>query len=263
MIPHALSIPQPARILAAPSWVMPGTMLENVRFMAPYPDKVQEIALCCFASTSVHFSELQEIAAEFFSLPFSFHVHLPVDLPWQDLDAACTLVTGITRQCTSAGQAVRAVLHPPTGPGAGRQVEAVAAAWREAGFSCRDLLLENIAGVDLAEFRPLLEAFGLSVCLDVGHMLAFGQEALLDMPELMRRVRLLHLHAPGPDPARPDRHRPLTELRPEQAGLAATALTRTPPEAVAELEVFNWQGYLDSLPVLDALLRPLPGTVRE
>lgn len=249
----------PERTVAAPSWVVSGTIRENARFMANCPGAVDEIAICCFESSCANDPELQEAALEFFSLPFSWHVHLPTDLPWHDMDAACAAITSIARGLAPKGQSLRGVLHPPPGPDAASQLSAIGRAWQGAGCARRDLLLENVSGIDLKTLLPVIEQEEFSVCLDTGHALAFGQTDLLNAPRLLERVRLLHLHAPGINPESPagpllDKHRPLTELNPAHYAFTAAALAAAPQDAVIEIEVFNWRGYCDSLPVLARLL---------
>lgn len=240
------------KILAAPSWVTPGTVIENARFLADFPEKVQEIALCLFDTEACLSQDLHKLRADLAALPLHRHLHLPTDLPWHRPDKAIQAAIGLM-DALAPDESVPAVLHPPLGPFAPR-LESFLRAWQSGGRQGPDLLLENIDGADLPALLPLIHAHDLSICLDVGHALAFNQTALLDFPALLQRVRLLHLHAPGHDPDRPDGHRPLTELTPEQHRFMRAALTRTPPEAVLLLEIFDWRGYIDSLPVLERLL---------
>ncbi len=240
------------KILAAPSWVMPGTALENARFLAGFPENVQEIALCLFDTDDCLSQDLHKLRTELAALPLRRHLHLPMDLPWHTPDKAIQAALDLM-EALAPNESVPAVLHPPLGPFAGR-LEPFIRAWRSSGRQNPDLLLENIDGADLPALLPLIQAHDLSVCLDVGHALAFNQTNLLDFPALLQRVRLLHLHAPGHNPDRVDGHRPLTELTPEQRRFMRAALAGAPPEAAILLEIFNWRGYLESLPVLERLL---------
>lgn len=267
----SLSIIPPGDIPAAPSWLIPGTILENARFLAQHGPFVKEIALCLFESHSINFQELQDIAREILSLNFSFHAHLPTDLNWDDETAVQALVLGIIRHLSGAAlSGVRAVLHPPGLHQADAlgKLERMARAWLDAGFDPGHLLLENYEGVRLEHFEPLMREFGLSVCFDTGHCLAFQQEYLLERPGIMSRVGLLHLHAPGTVPEnatagvpgsakKRDRHRPLGELEAHEMEFTRRVLAAAPSDAALLVEVFNWQGYCDSLPVLASLRHPI------
>ena len=241
------------RCLAAPSWVKPGSAAENVVFLAGFPQEVQEVALCFFETKAATPSLIRELGAAISHLPLRRHVHLPADLPWRDVDEVNRALLGIMDAIAPGGH-ISAVLHPPLEGDISGLLASVSRAWAAGGRFASDILLENIAGVDLAALLPDMEEHGFSVCLDVGHALAFRQEGLLDVPGLMERVRLLHLHAPGSMPGRPDAHRPLSELRPRQECVVAKALLRAPQDATLVIEVFDWQGYRESLPVLARLL---------
>ncbi|MDO5484253.1 MAG: hypothetical protein Q4F27_05035, partial [Desulfovibrionaceae bacterium] len=74
MTGHAL-----AGRLAAPSFVLPGTVAENAAFLA---GKVDEVALCLFEAQACLAYTAADMPAALADLPLRWHVHLPVDLPW-------------------------------------------------------------------------------------------------------------------------------------------------------------------------------------
>ena len=89
------------------------------------------------------------------------------------------------------------------------------------------------------------------VCLDLGHVRAYGQEALLESPALTGRVTLLHLSAARPGK---DLHRSLAELDPEGHELLRRALAATPPDAALMPEIFALSGFEASLDILHRAL---------
>lgn len=232
--------------IAAPSCVLPGTVAENARFLS---GKVREVGLCLYETKPCLAYGVEDVPASLASLPLAWHAHLPVDLPWEaGGGAAAAMALAVMGKTAFLGVRL-AVLHPPRETPAGDRAELLrgfAAVWR--GQSSVPVLLENIETCSLTEAAQAGEFFGL--CLDVGHMLAFGQEEALGRPDVLARVRLVHWSAPGAG----DQHLPLTALTPPQRRTAERAARRIPPDARHMVEVFHWAGVEASMPVLNGLL---------
>ena len=230
---------------AAPSFVLPGTVAENARFLA---GRVEEVALCCFETAGSLAYTHADLPADLARLPLRWHLHLPVDLPWREgAEGAAAAALAVLDRLAALAPGLApwaAVLHPPVElppPARGEALATFAARWRGAGAP--PLLLENIRGCQLTDLpagADLLTRHGLGVCLDVGHLLGYAQADLLasDLPE---RAALVHWSAPGPQPGQ-DRHLPLTALTPGQRRTAQALLRRFSPGAVHLLEVFAWAG---------------------
>lgn len=264
---------------AVPSWVKPGTVAENARFLA---GRVSEIGLCLFeAERSAHMPEI-ELPRRLTGLPLRWHAHLPSDLPGQrDLapepgearaqgERAAELALAVWRRAAFL-QPRFGVLHLPTllernqtgGTGcAAAWLEAFFRVWREAGEQPRDIALENVRGAPFRLFDAPWGADDASLCLDMAHTLAYGQEGDSVRPDILKRVRLVHWSAPGPagpDGVSRDRHLPLTGLTPVQKDWllrvwARRALPLLPADATHLVEVFDWEGILLSLPELEEIL---------
>ncbi|MDE7371399.1 MAG: sugar phosphate isomerase/epimerase, partial [Desulfovibrio sp.] len=224
--------------LAAPSFVLPGTVAENARFLA---GRVEEVGLCCFETEGTLAYTETDLPPELAALPLRWHLHLPADLPWArgGSTAAEVALAVLARVAYLAPHL--AVLHPPTGmpvQEARALLAAFAAAWHAAGAP--PLLLENIRGCGLTELGcDFLDGEGLGVCLDVGHLLGYVQGRLL-ASELPERARLVHWSAPGAAPGE-DRHLPLPAFTRAQRAVALGLLRRFSPEAVHLAEVFHWE----------------------
>lgn len=259
---------------AVPSWVMPGTVAENARFLA---GRAPEVGICLFeAESSAHMPE-HELPQELKELPLRWHVHLPTDLPGLSNPALCSEASGRRAAELALGAWRRvAFLHPRFGvlhlPRSGEGGEGVKAAsawlagffqvWRDAGEKAENIALENVRG---ASFR-LLEASGESgeaaLCLDMAHALAYGQEEDCTRIEILKRVRLIHWSAPGPAASggrARDRHMPLARLTGVQKDWllyvwARRALPLLPADVTHVVEVFDWEGILRSLPELEEIL---------
>ncbi len=210
--------------LALPSWVLPGTIEENCAFINKnfYSTvKANGLEERFFLKKTVAKTTFLEIGLLFFSIsdalsnngnglvpiladmPFTFHAHLPTDLPWnRPEDAAARQSAEVCLALMDAAQYLgtrRAVLHPPAwlaegltpgaAPGrpaedfaarsgregrarqAGRQLEIFVARWEKAGRDPADILLENIPKAPLWPLREYIERLGCGLCLDLGHAL--------------------------------------------------------------------------------------------
>ena len=245
--------------LAAPSFVLPAGVAENARFLA---GKVDEVGLCFFETRPCLDYGPQDLPPDLATLPLRWHVHLPVDLPWP---ASKSAATHPAREAAQLALAVLtkaaflqprcAVLHPPQGsPMVQRSLLAgFAHHWKNI---CNvPLLLENVAHSDIACLgQGFLQDHGLGLCLDVGHLLGYGQKNLL-VSGLPEQATMTHWSAPGDG----DRHLPLTAFTPGQAHTAAAIMQRIPNSAVHLVEIFNWDRLAASLPVLEALAQPNSG----
>ena len=273
----------PGRVLAAPSWVMPGTLAENCLFLAT---KVDEAGLLFMESAACLAYGERELPGFLADLPFSCHMHLPVDLPMgaperaaaicaELLDKAAflpvgdhwrkragdPLFPGPQDNCGQPGKerpAMRAVLHPPAHDPAdsglaGRRLAVFAEAWLALGKSPSRLLLENVRDNDLTELAGPMREYGFGLCLDMGHALAYGQEKLLRRPDLLGRARMLHVSAPGRG-RRAGQHLPLTALDADGRRRAARICGDVPGDAVVMLELFSWTHIEESLPLLQSWL---------
>jgi len=140
------------------------------------------------------------------------------------------------------------VLHPPDDPAL---LEGLARRWRGADPGWR-LLVENVPGQDLRAHWPVIRELDLPLCLDVGHLMAFGQHWLLGEPDLPGRVELLHCYAPGPDTGRHS-HLALSCLEPEQRGLLLEILGLITPNTTILFEVFSESDLRASLETFYAL----------
>ena len=239
--------------LAAPSFVLPAGVAENARFLA---GKVDEVGLCFFETQAcLNYGPL-DLPPDLAALPLRWHVHLPVDLPWplgrsaaaHPARKAAQLALAVLGKATFL-QPRCAVLHPPQGspPVQRRLLAGFAHHWKN---RCHvPLLLENVAHSDIACLgQAFLQDHGLGLCLDVGHLLGYGQENLL-FSTLPEQASMTHWSAPGDG----DRHLPLTAFTPGQMRTATALMRRFPATAVHMAEIFNWDRLAASLPVLHVL----------
>jgi hypothetical protein len=257
----------PGRRLAAPSWVIPASLEENCRFLA---GRVNEVGLLFFETKgSLAYTE-QDIPLSLAALPLSFHVHLPVDLPWHEPERAAKICLALLRKVSCLRNSgvpdgeqppphCRGVLHPPPhdpadSGSAARKLAAFARGFADRGGENSLLLLENCKDNDLTPIMGPLLDHGFTVCLDSGHMLAYGQESLLGNDVLLQHTGMLHLSAPGRG-SLSGSHLPLTMLDPAGAGLCRDLVRQVPRQSVLMAELFDWSAIEVSLPMIRSWLR--------
>lgn len=225
--------------LAAPSCVLPADVPTNCAVLSRTFD---EIGLAFFETEACLAYTEAELPADLAELPVRWHVHLPLDLPWRSgVEHVAGVVLGL-RQKAAHVMPRQFVLHPPEEP---ETLAELAELLRAGGMAPDTVLVENIKGRDLALHWQVICEAGLGVCLDLGHMLAYGQQDFLELPGLFARTRMLHLSAP--DPAKPARHASLAVLDKDGLALCKTLLEGFDPGGVVVLELFSEAALFESL----------------
>jgi hypothetical protein len=170
--------------LAAPSCVIPDRVGPNCRALSPL---VGEVALMLLETAGCLDYDQRDLPADLPTLNLAYHAHLPLDLPWSDgPKAVAKAISGLEQKI--AFLVPRGyVLHPPA-PGQ------LVGLLRERPDLASMLWLENTGQSDLTEIWDELTTLGLNVCLDVGHMVSYGQEGIMSLPGFFDRVRILHVY---------------------------------------------------------------------
>ncbi|MBC7355318.1 MAG: sugar phosphate isomerase/epimerase [Desulfomicrobiaceae bacterium] len=193
---------------------------------------VPEVALMFLETEACLAYGEEDLPSELATLPLRYHVHLPLDVPWErGVEAAGAAIDALVHKAAFVGPHAL-VLHPPTP----YQLEGLLERSPKLAAS---LALENVPGADLTAVWPLIEAYNLGVCLDVGHLVTYGQQRILDLPDFFSRIRLLHVY--GGEPS--GRHLPLGAFPdPEllRQILCATAAFAAAAPVSLVLEVFSW-----------------------
>jgi sugar phosphate isomerase/epimerase len=244
--------------------VIPGTYLENLRFLADKPE-IRGVELLFFLYDGDIRAQLE---AEWRGIleyrdRFSFTAHLPDRL----LPEHGELVERLSPL----------VRHFIVHPGPPEEAEAMGALLRSWAGQLRaadnrsgdrrtgrgPFLVENTLSGRLPAILPYLDE-DTGLCMDTGHLLLEGQSPADFLRRHGDRVGEIHLH--GLDRAKADRdgrlpdHRPLragdpwlTELAPLLAGFAEPV----------NLEVFSWEEVTESLAVLETLFIANSNTQRR
>jgi sugar phosphate isomerase/epimerase len=242
--------------LGTTSYIIPDDILPNVEFLA---GRVDDVELVLFESD--HVSNLPDAAAiarlraiaEADDLTYT--VHLPLDARLgagaeavrRESVQMCVRVAGLTEPLDPFAYVVH--LDPP-GPGEDR------AGWRAAlrrsagdllagGIEAGRLCVENLS-YPFEDVEDIVAEFGLSVCVDVGHVLLGGGDLAAHLDRHLPRCRVMHLHGivDGWD------HRSAGALGPQTLGLLRERLM-VDAERVVTLEVFGREDFEDSLRTLE------------
>jgi sugar phosphate isomerase/epimerase len=250
MIPVALNLPYNLRgrfpfRLATTSFIVPADWLSNVAGLASWFD---EIELLFFESGEdfpgpALIDALEAVRSE---RGIGYNVHLPVDLPICDGNAAvrrqaAARMARIIKRCEPLA-ASTATLHLPVGDAARtdagrsrwqhRVHETVADILASADIDGAYLSVENL-DYPLEWLAETIDALDLGVCLDFGHLALAGFDPTAAYRRWASRCRILHLHAAenGRD------HQPLDRLYPA----AGTAIKEILAEftGTVSLEIFS------------------------
>ncbi|MEI6847628.1 MAG: cobamide remodeling phosphodiesterase CbiR, partial [Chlorobiaceae bacterium] len=98
---------------------------------------------------------------------------------------------------------------------------------------------------------PVIEAFGLSVTLDVGHLEYYGFPTGLYLERYLYKAKVLHMH--GTKEGRD--HNSLAFMKPEALDLVMTFLSEIPDESrVFTMEIFSQNDFDSSCNVMQRFL---------
>jgi len=245
--------------LGTTTFIYPADWVANARALGRAFD---ELELLLFESRHPESlptdTDIQTLAQLALDLDFTWNIHLPIDIHpgHSDLKMRQQAVDVIRRTIERTAP-LAPTTHTLHLPGlTGRPGAAVASAWQErvhatiesitqGGLPGKRLTIENIPDYPLELALPVIDALGLEVCLDIGHLLVAGRSVRSAFEIFNDRITLIHLHgvADGRD------HSGLANLPPRiQAFVAAFLKNFT---GTVSLEVFSREHLLASLAFLE------------
>lgn len=244
--------------LCTTTFIYPADWVTNARALGRSFD---ELELLLFESgrpdslpTPEAVRELTDLAGE---LDFTWNVHLPIDIhpghPDRKVRQQAVDVIKRTMDLTAPLAPTTHTLHLPGIMG--QPNEKTVQQWQGhlhttldtiigSGIPGRNLTIENIPDYPLELALPLIDAFGLEVCLDIGHLLVSGASISAAFEKFKDRITLVHIHgvAEGRD------HRSLDRLSQKWRDALFNALKMF--TGVVSLEVFSKKHLLASLDCL-------------
>jgi sugar phosphate isomerase/epimerase len=247
--------------LGTTSYILPDDLVPNVTFLA---DRVDDVELVLFESDEVSnlpdadvIESLAILACEY---DLTYTVHLPLDIDLGSCEASvrrrslekCRKVIHLTQGLHPFAY----VLHLYGCPSS-RESAVDLSSWTAAlDESIAQLLDEGPApdafcvetlAYPYEHVWDLVQRHGLSVCLDVGHILLNGYDLLAYLETYLTRCRVMHLHGirEGRD------HCDIGGLSDSTLKVILNELQATAaPERVLTLEVFNLPDFERSLDIL-------------
>lgn len=170
--------------LAAPSCVLPDRVGPNCRALA---SRVSEVALMFLETEGCLAYDHVDLPPDLPDLGLTWHMHLPDDLPWNlGAGKVCDTITHLQRKIAFL-EPWGYVLHPPK-PGCLTELV------EKCPHLASRLCLENTRHGDLTDIWDEIVRYDTGVCLDIGHLVSYSQERVLDLKGLYDRVRILHVY---------------------------------------------------------------------
>ncbi len=229
--------------LACPSFVYRAGYAENVQRLAPFVDEIQLLFFeSRFADSLPSPALIDQLAGLAREGGVTFNVHLPSDIflghpDTAERQRAANVLIDLIQRCTPLTPSTF-TLHlerDPSEPNDRRWQDHTTATLETvlaAGIDNRCISIENL-DYDFNLAAPIVKALDLSVCMDMGHLLAHGKALKPFYTRWQDRISIVHLH--GVDGNKD--HLPLDRLSaPHAAGILA--LVKRFPNVVA-LEVYS------------------------
>lgn len=263
---------------ACPSYVIPESTKDNINFLQ---GKVSEIALLAFEPSLPNIQALQAFTGK-------WHIHLPYSLPhdfyfnytkynkenilysektkwvdaWKlahtkhDIQKFCHINIEIIQHCQQIKPHL-AVLHLPNAslPNAKKFLEIFLDTW-EKYLPLSMLCLENVRNASYLTFKNILLERNCSLCFDMAHALTYNQTNLLNYPNFMNNVKIIHWSAPFEEHTfqiGKDKHLGLYHLK-EHKKYCMDIIAKTPNVITHVLELFSWKEIEKSIPFFQQLL---------
>ena len=251
--------------LSVPSFIYPASWVPNIRLLGPYVDEIEILIFDSARKTDLPtLEDIRQMAALADEFDLRYNIHLPSDIspgsPRADCRQRAVEVVIEVVALTELLNPTARVLHLPSDVLATDPAEIHS--WRQrieesvdtiikSGIPGRSLSIENL-NYPMEWIRPVIEAFDLSVCLDVGHLLDRGIDWHSEYRKWKQRINMIHLHGVrnGRD------HCALDVLSPSIFSPIMAALTAF--TGTVSVEVFSFEALKRSLAYLE---KYRPGSV--
>ncbi len=235
----------------------------NVARLGKYLDEIELLFFEMPPGGRVDPELVRDLAALADKLELTYNLHLPLDLGLaaenpalrrQDTDLTARLINS-SRALPLSSYTLH-VNHPscsgtPSGPSLGRwrklASESIADVLETTGLPPSMISVENLA-YPFQWIAPLVDELGLAICLDVGHLVANGQDVKAALDVFGQRTTVVHLYGTG----KGQDHGALSLLPPAVLGQVAAFLKTFNGSLM--LEVFRPDDLRISLSVLAELL---------
>lgn len=242
------------------SFIYPAGYTENVAFLGPYLDEIELLMFESHPDSRPSDQLIRDLERMGEDHAITYNIHLPTDLGLTHHErdvrhrAGRIMQDFILRLATLNPSVYVLHLSPPEGihdAGMLRGWQKLAADCLEdllqTGIPARRLALENLF-FPFDWLDPLIKAFDLSVCMDVGHLALQGGDLETFLTTYGKRIAIGHLHGLRGD----QDHVALSGLPTEYRRILATWLGEF--TGTVSLEVFAYEPLRASLACLDEMM---------
>lgn len=197
--------------LATTSFIYPDTWLANVKRLGPYVDEIELLFLESGRENYPSKNDIKELAHLAAEMNLTYNIHLPTDIYLGHEEAslrqkAVDVVRHMVELTDSLPVSVH-VIHAVRPENTSDNVTLSTTdtdRWREriknsfesiisAGISAAYLAVETL-DYPLDWIDSVIYDFGLSVCLDLGHLWLAGRNPVSYYHKYQQQTRILHLH---------------------------------------------------------------------
>jgi len=250
--------------LGTTSYIIPADLMTNVRFLAPYVDDIELVLFEADDESNLPdgktITTLHEIAC---SNDLSYTVHLPLGLSLGAVDEEdrrrsvkkALHIVELTSPLNPAAYVVhfegdrRGLLPSDDMSGWTKGLAASTAELLSSGIPSHLFCVETL-DYPFALVDPIVYEFGLSVCLDIGHILLQGYPLDAYLAKYHDRIRVFHAHGIRENKD----HRDLGALRDSDLALLFGSLrSRQSSAPILTLEVFDENDFRLSLDVVERM----------
>ncbi len=190
------------------SYIYPDGFVPNARKLAPFLD---EIELLLFESASVESlptpREVKELAKIAAANELRYNIHLPTDLYLGSENRATRLhsvdtlkkVLDLTAPLCPTSSTLHLILDPSAGKNRGalrkwqRRVSDSLTRLLQNGLDAGRLSIETL-DYPFARVEDIVATHGLSVCLDLGHLIRYGYDIQEAFHKHAEKTEVIHLH---------------------------------------------------------------------
>ena len=248
--------------LGTTSFIHPGSWVENVQQLA---GRVADVELLFFESGELpDDDEVEALAAWKQRAELTYSLHTPLDVSLASTSAArrAAALASVRLAIDTAAplEPEVTIVHVYLGEHEhDEHVPADLGAWRRRAARSLEALLDSIAPAELcveildydfALIEPVVIDLGLSVAVDIGHLVRDGRDEKATLLRHLHRTRVVQWH--GIDPSGRD-HRGLAHYPRDSARWLFDTLVREAYRGVLTLEVFRAADLDESLAVVAAL----------
>lgn len=194
--------------LGTTSYILPDAIVPNIRFTGPFVDEVELVLFeSRFADNLPTCKEIEELSSLAREYDLSYNVHLPTDVFLGHSDSeirlqACDTILRFYERTLPLHPTLY-VLHLEKNPPGDTEHDNTSDWQGNLLYSLENLLdrgmQRNLLGIENIDYPfqwiyPLIRELGLSICLDIGHLLVQQEELTAYIEAYGEEIAMLHLH---------------------------------------------------------------------